>query len=85
MRAASACSARNTTFPLWIYVRTSAHPAASKIARSSAISSFFVPPTLMARNSATQIPLAPDSAPMSPTSAIIRGDQHIARALCLGA
>ncbi|MND00734.1 hypothetical protein D3C83_194540 [compost metagenome] len=46
-------SAENSTFPLAMYVDTSAKPCASKHALSAAIRTGLLPPTLMPRSSAT--------------------------------
>ena len=43
----------NSTFPLWMYVATSANPFCSKHALSSGILIRFFPPTLIPRSSAT--------------------------------
>jgi len=52
-REALARVARKTTFPLWIYVRTSRQPAPLNIATRSCMGSLCLPPTLTPRRSAT--------------------------------
>jgi len=43
----------NTTFPLWIYVRTSSKPFSSKQVFRPAMGTAFLPPTLIPRSRAT--------------------------------
>src|SRR4029077_12752687 len=67
--------AEKSTFPLWMYVRTSPNPSASRQARRSAIRITFLPPTLIPRRSATYratseaygAPLIPGPGPLIPT------------------
>src|SRR6185437_8701368 len=52
--AQSASSAAlNSTFPLWMYVTTSACPSSPTSVRRSAIATLFLPPRLIPRSSAT--------------------------------
>src|SRR5690242_5673975 len=53
MLRATRAGARNTTLPLWMYVRGESAPAAANSSTSAAIGSGFLPPTLIPRSSAT--------------------------------